>query len=267
MAKAFKQVQEKSVIADLFIVVLDARAPISSYNEDFDKITPDKPRLFVITKTDLADLKKVEEIKRKFNNKADGVIEVNLKQKSSFKRIMKLAEKLLEPKRLKDQRKGILKPRLRAIVVGVPNSGKSTLINTLAKTAATRTGNKPGVTRGQQWVNTGDIQLLDTPGILWPKFEDELIGVKLAVIGSIKIEIIPKQELSYAGYKLLTKYYPEKIEAIGLKPSEDEQEIYSELIRLAELKRFLLKEGKPDTNKAMYWFINYLRDLKGVTYD
>lgn len=267
MAKAFKQVQEKSVVADLFIVVLDARAPISTYNEDFDTIAPNKPRLFVITKTDLADPKKVETIMNKFNHEADGAIAVNLKKGSSYKKIIKQAERLLAPKREKDLKKGILKPRLRAIVIGVPNSGKSTLINTLAKENKAKVGNRPGVTRGQQWINAGEIQLLDTPGILWPKFEDELVGVKLAIIGSIKVEILPKQELSYAGYKLLSKYYPDKIEYLNLIPSDDEQVIYSQIIKLAEIKRFLLKEGKPDTDKAMVWFINYLRDLQGVTYD
>ena len=267
MAKAFKQIQEKAVVADLFIVVLDARAPISTYNEDFDTIAPNKPRLFVITKTDLADPQKVDAIMAKFNHEADGAIAVNLKQKSSYKKVVKAAEKLLEPKRAKDLKKGILKPRLRAIVIGVPNSGKSTLINTLAKEAKTKVGNRPGVTKGQQWVNAGEIQLLDTPGILWPKFEDELVGVKLAVIGSIKVEIIPKQELFFAGFKLLSKYYPSKIEDLGLTPTQEESEIYTQIYALAEKKNFLLKEGKPNSDKAITFFINYLRDLKGVTYD
>ena len=267
MAKAFRQIEEKSIIADLFIIVLDARAPISTYNEDFDKISPNKPRLFVISKPDLADTSKVKNLIQKFNHKADKAIIVDLKKPKAHKIILKQAEILLEPKRQKDLKKGIIKPRLRAIVIGVPNSGKSTLINSIAKKQATKVGNRPGVTRGQQWVNTGDIQLLDTPGILWPKFEDELVGVKLAVIGSIKIEVIPKQEIFYAGYKLISKYYPEKIKLLNLKPSQNEKEIYSNLIKLCEQKNFLMKGQKPDITKGMTFFTNYLRDLKGVTYD
>lgn len=267
MAKAFRELQEQASIADLFIVVLDARAPISSYNEDFDSIAPTKPRLFVITKTDLGEQKKLDTLLHRFKNDKDNVIAVNLKEASAMKKILKEAERLLEDKRQRDAKRGILKPRLRAIVIGVPNSGKSTLINTVAKSAKTKVGNKPGVTKAQQWVNVGEIQMLDTPGILWPKFDDELVGVKLAVIGSIKVDVIPKQELFYAGYKLISKYYPEKIKSLGLEPTMNEPEIYTQLHILCEKKLFLLKEGMPDLVKGMTFFTNYLRDLKGVTYD
>lgn len=267
MAKAFKEVEEKAPVADLFIVVLDARAPLSSYNEDFDKIAPHKPRLFVITKTDLADPVKLQPIMNKFNHNSDGAIAVNLKHKDAHKKVIKAAEKLLEPKRELERKRGFIKPRLRAIVIGVPNSGKSTLINTLAKESKAKVGNMPGVTRGQQWINAGDVQLLDTPGILWPKMEDELIGIKLAIIGSIKTSIIPAQELFFAGYQLLSKYYPQKLEAIGLEPATEEADMYNNLFKLCEDKKFLLKEGKLDQQKGMTWFSNYVRDLKGVTYD
>ena len=267
MAKALRQIREKESLADLFIVVLDARAPISSYNHEFDAIAPDKPRLFVITKKDLADENKLDAIMQRFNHEADAVVACDLKKNSSIKKIQREAEKLLEPKRLRDLKKGLIKPRLRAIVVGVPNSGKSTLINALAKTRAAKVGNMPGVTKGQQWVNTGKIQLLDTPGILWPKFEDELVGVKLAIIGSVKTDIIPHQELFNAGYKLLSKYYPKRLLDIGMKPSEDLNEIFTELVGFCKNKQFLMKDKRPDTQKAIKWFINYLRDLKGVTYE
>lgn len=267
MAKAIRQIKEKEALADLFIVILDARAPISSYNEEFDKIAPKKPRLFVITKEDLGDVQKLDKVRTRFNNAIDKVIVTNLKNNNSKKKILQAANELLKSKKEKDLKNGLLKPRLRAIVIGVPNSGKSTLINLLSSSSKAKVGNMPGVTRGQQWISTGEIQLLDTPGVLWPKFEDELIGIKLAIIGSIKTDIIPKQELFYAGYKLLSTYYPEKIESLGLKPVLTEAEIYSNLHVLCEIKKFLIPGGKPDLDKGMKWFSTYLRDLKGVTYD
>ena len=267
MAKAINQIQEKATLADLFIVVLDARAPISSYNEEFDKIAPSKPRLFVITKTDLADTDKLNAVMHKFNKKTDSVITVSLKNKKSHKKILAEAERLLEPKREKDKKKGLLKPRLRAIVVGVPNSGKSTLINLLAGKSKTRVGNMPGVTKGQQWVNAGGIHLLDTPGILWPKFTKELIGIKLAVIGSIKVDVIPKTELFNEGYKLLSKFYPNKITDLGLEPSFNDVQIYSNHLKLCRDKMFVKQGGELDMEKGHRFFVTYLRNLKGVTYD
>lgn len=267
MAKALRQIEDKAVLADLFIVVLDARAPISTYNEEFDLIAPQKPRLFVVTKTDLADLTKLNKIRGRFNHEQDAVVFADLTKNIFRKKIQAAAEKLLEPKRQKDIRAGLIKPRLRAIVIGVPNSGKSTLINLLAARKSAKTGNMPGVTKGQQWVNTGKIQLLDTPGILWPKFEEELTGVKLAIIGSIKTDIIPQQDLFNAGYRLLTKYYPNKLEQLNLTPTDVENDIYSNLIKLCMNKKFILHGNQPDLKKGMTWFKNHLRDMKGVTYD
>ena len=267
MAKALKQIKEKEPLIDLFIVTLDGRVPLSSYNEEFDKIAPQKPRLFVITKSDLSDLNKLNKIITKFNNETDSVIICNLKKGSISKKIFIEINKLLQPKKEKDFKKGLIKPRLRAMVIGVPNSGKSTLINLLSNSRSTKVGNMPGVTKGQQWVNAGEVQLLDTPGILWPKFKDELTGVKLATIGSIKTSIIPQQELFNESYKLVSKYYPNKIDELNLTPAMDEKSIYSNLIQLANNKKFLLKGGKIDTKKTMTWYTNYVRDLKGVTYD
>ncbi|WP_436358900.1 ribosome biogenesis GTPase YlqF [Mycoplasma sp. 480] len=266
MAKAMKQIQEKQVLADLFLIVLDGRAPISSYNEEFDKISPSKPRLFVITKSDMSDKSKINKILSRFNSENSKVIFVNLKENSSKKIILKAINERLEEKRKKDSAKGLLKPRLRVFIMGVPNSGKSTLIN-LISNAKTKVGDMPGVTKGQQWINAGDIQLLDTPGILWPKFQDELIGIKLAIIGSIKPEIIPKKDFFNFGYKLLSEYYPNKIIDLGLTPSTDETEIYNNLYKLGKIKLFLTKNNQPDLEKTMQWFIIYLRKLTNVTYD
>lgn len=150
MAKALRQIQDKQSLADLFIVVLDARAPISTYNEEFDAIAPHKPRLFIVTKTDLADPTKLDKIRNRFNHESDTVIFANLTKNSFRKKIQNEAERLLEPKRKRDTKAGLIKPRLRAIVIGVPNAGKSTLINLLAGSKSAKVGNMPGVTKGQQ---------------------------------------------------------------------------------------------------------------------
>ncbi|MBN3534398.1 ribosome biogenesis GTPase YlqF [Mycoplasma procyoni] len=266
MAKALKQIKEKQVLADLFIIVLDGRAPISSYNEEFDKISPEKPRLFVVTKKDMADASKIDKIQQRFSNSNSKVVFVNLKEGSSKKLILNSINEQLKEKREKDLKRGLLKPRLRVFIMGVPNSGKSTLINHISG-SKTKVGDMPGVTKGQQWINAGDIQLLDTPGILWPKFEDQLIGIKLAIIGSIKPDIIPKKEFFNFGYKLLSEYYPHKIRELNLEPTTDETEIYNNLYNLAKEKNFLVKNNQPDLEKTMQWFIIYLRKLTNVTYD
>jgi ribosome biogenesis GTPase A len=150
MAKALKKIKEKKTLIDLFIVVLDARAPISSYNSEFDLIAPNKPRLFVVSKLDLADEKKINKIKNNFNNKNDSIIFCNLINNKNRKKIFLEIKKLLKIKRKKELKLGLLKPRFKAMVIGVPNSGKSTLINLLSKSYSTKTGNTPGITKGQQ---------------------------------------------------------------------------------------------------------------------
>ena len=267
MAKAIRKIKEKSKLIDLFIVVLDARAPISSYNEEFDLIAPNKPRLFIVSKIDKADNLKINKIKTKFNRQSDALIFCNLTNNKFKKIILNQIKKLLKVKKARDLKSGLFKPRLRGIVIGVPNSGKSTLINLLSSSRSTKVGNLPGVTKDEQWVNVGEIQLLDTPGILWPKFKEKLIGIKLAIIGSIKTNIIPLEELFNEGFKLLSQYYPEKIKNLNLLPTEKEKEIYSNLVKLCSEKKFILKNNKLDLNKGMNWFNNYLKNLKGVTYD
>ena len=267
MQKGFNNIKEISQVVDLFIVVLDARAPMASYNENFDAIAPNKPRLFVITKIDLADQSKLSSIVKKFNNENDKVLLVNLKKNNSKSKILKAINKLLEAKRKKDITKGFITPRLKAVVIGVPNSGKSTLINLLATKVKTKVANTPGITKHTTWINAGNIYLMDTPGILTPKFTNKEVAIKLAIIGSIKTSIIPLEDLYYESYNLLSKIYQNKIKNIGLQPCFDKIDMYSELIKLCKNKSMILKNNQPDTNKAMHYFINHIKKLKGVTYD
>lgn len=267
MAKAFKDVQTQATLADLFIIVLDARAPLSTYNADFDHLAPHKPRLFVITKSDLGDQKKLPALKAHFNHPKDRVITVNLKKPQTSKQIYRLLNELLKAKIMLEQKRGLIKPRLRVIVLGVPNAGKSTLINLLMAKKKAQVANKPGVTRKQQWFGDGNIKILDTPGILWPKFEDELVGIKLAIIGSIKTSILPQHEVFIAGYKLLSQFYPALITKLNLEPAQDEAQIYSALVTLCENHKFYQSSKQVDLAQGRTYFINYLKKLSGVTYD
>lgn len=267
MAKALREVTEMQKVVDLFVIVLDARAPLSTYNFDFDKLAPHKKRLFVISKIDLGDREKINKIIPRFNNENDKVIVANFKESQSRKKILAMMDEQLKEKREKEKKRGLVNPRLRVMVLGVPNSGKSTLINLLFGSNKLKVENRPGVTKQVQWVKINDFYILDSPGILWPKLESEEIGLKLAMIGSIKLDIIPREFLFYKSYELLSKYYPKKIEELGLKPSANETEIYSQLLTICKNKGLLDKDKKPDLPRGMTFFTNYFLNLKNVTYD
>lgn len=267
MAKAMREVTEMQKIVDLFVIVLDARAPISTYNFDFDKLAPHKKRLFVISKIDLGDKEKIDKIIPRFNNENDKVIVANFKENHSRKKILAKMDEQLAEKRAKEKKRGLVNPRLRVMVLGVPNSGKSTLINLLFGSNKLKVENRPGVTKQVQWVKINDFYILDSPGILWPKLDDEEVGLKLAMIGSIKLDIVPREFLFYKSYSLLSKYYPEKIKFLSLEPKFDETAIYSQLILLCQNKGFFDKNKKPDLLRGMTYFTNYFLNLKNVTYD
>lgn len=266
MAKALRQIEEQKKIVDLFVIVLDSRAPLSCYNPEFDRMLETKLKLFVLSKIDLADPEKIAKLTPKFPIN-HGVIGLNLKKQQSYKKLMLIINKLLKEKKIKDQKKGILNSTLKLAVIGVPNVGKSTLINLLAKKNKTKVANIPGVTRGKQWINTGNLLLLDTPGVLWPKIADPLVGLKLALIGLIKDSIINQTELLYHGYALISKMYPHKITQINLKNVSSEQEIYQQIKILCQNKHYFLKNGEIDLNRGITYLLNYFKNLSQITYD
>ena len=183
MTKAKRQMQEDIKLIDLIIELVDARIPISSRNPDIDELGKNKARLILMNKADLADERATK----------------------AWSQILEACREKIE----RDQKRGIKNRPVRAMVVGIPNVGKSTFINTYAGRACAKTGNKPGVTKGKQWIRLNkSVELLDTPGILWPKFEDQRVGLSLALIGSIKDEIINTEELSLELIKILLKKYP-----------------------------------------------------------
>nr|WP_049757062.1 ribosome biogenesis GTPase YlqF [Mycoplasma crocodyli] len=266
MAKAIKEIKSIANLADLFIVVLDARCPISSYNEDFDRISPQKPRLFIVTKSDLMDQEKKSLITKRFNS--ENILWLDLRKSKSRSIIINKINFIMKEKIERDKQRGMISSKIKSFVVGVPNSGKSTLINLMQQKSTLKVANFPGVTRLKQWVAVGNHYFLDTPGILLPKFENQEIASKLVAIGSIKSDIFPLDFISTQSYKLISKYYPNKvIELLKLIPSSDENEIYSLFHDLANNNGFFNQHGKPDLIKARIFFMNWLKNLSGVTFD
>lgn len=186
MAKARRLMQEDMQVVDMSLVVLDARIPASSYNPDFDRILAAKPVIMVLNKKDLAEAGATRRWLAEYERRGLGAVAINAQQAQGVKDLQRVIMQTAEPLFAQLEAKGRRRRPVRAMVVGSPNTGKSTLINSLVPRAVSKTGNKPGVTRGKQWVRIGEqIELLDTPGVLWPKFEQEQVAFRLAACGLI----------------------------------------------------------------------------------
>lgn len=214
MAKARREIAERVKIVDMVIELVDGRAPYSSKNPMFDEIIKNKPRLIVMTKKDLSDSVKVARWMKYYQSLGYQTISVNLKNFNDYQKIISICQETLKEKMEKERQKG-LKPRaVRAMVLGIPNVGKSTFINRLASRKATVTGNRPGVTKAQQIIRiNNDFELFDTPGVLWPKFESEFIARNIALVGSIKSTILPLDELMIYAFKYIETNYPGSLDA------------------------------------------------------
>lgn len=213
MAKARREVTEKLKLVDIIFELIDARIPYSSRNPMIDEIIQHKPRLVLLNKADMADRHATKQWIEYFAEKDVKAIAINAQAGEGLKEIVQAAEAVLKEKFDRLKAKGVKKPRaIRAMIVGIPNAGKSTLINRLAKKNIAKTGNTPGVTKAQQWIKVGkELELLDTPGILWPKFEDQEVGMKLAVTGAIKDTLLNLQDLVVFSLRFLEKRYPERL--------------------------------------------------------
>lgn len=213
MSKARRQVQENLKFVDFVTVLVDARLPLSSQNPMLNKIVGDKPKLLILNKSDLADPQIVKEWQAYFQGQGIKTLLINAKEQATVKKLTEAAKSLMADKLARLREKGIKKETLRTMIIGIPNAGKSTLMNRLAGKKIAVVGNKPGVTKGQQWLKSNkDLEILDTPGILWPKFEDQLVGLKLALTGAIKDNLLPMDEVTIFGLNYFKENYPERLQ-------------------------------------------------------
>lgn len=212
MAKARREVSEKIKYVDIVFELIDARLPLSSRNPMMDQIVQQKPRLILLNKGDLADNEQNKKWQHYFEAKGYHTLIINAQQNQGVNKIIPEAKKALKEKLERERLKGVKPRAIRAMCIGIPNVGKSTLMNRLVGKKIAQTGNKPGVTKGQQWLRSGkDLELLDTPGILWPKFEDQEIGKKLALTGAIKDQLLHLDDLAIYGLDFFLKFYPERL--------------------------------------------------------
>ena len=258
MTKAKRQMQEDIKLIDIIVELVDARVPLSSRNPDIDELGKNKYRVILMNKADLADKAATAKWKRYFEAKGYGVVSLDARSKNGMKSITDIIIEACKEKIERDRKRGILNRPVRAMVVGIPNVGKSTFINSYAGKACAKTGNKPGVTKGKQWIRLSkQVELLDTPGILWPKFEDQMVGLRLALIGSINDEILNTDELCTELLKILKTLYPGVLEQkYGVDESLKEVEI---LLEIAKVRNCLSKGGELDYSKAAAMVIEEFR--------
>ena len=263
MTKAKRQMLEDIKLIDLVIELVDARVPLSSRNPDIDNIAQNKARLILLNKSDMADPAYTEQWADYFEKKGLHVCTINALKQNDMKPINDIVKTACAAKIERDLKRGIKNRPIRAMVVGIPNVGKSTFINTFARKGVAKTGNKPGVTKGKQWIKLSNtLELLDTPGILWPKFEDQTVGLKLALIGSIKDEIMNIEELSLELIQLLRQLYPEEFYSFyGMEPAQDAKA--SELLdKIGSLRGCLTKGGETDLLRASNLLLENFRNGK-----
>jgi len=261
MTKAKRQMQEDIKLIDLVIELVDARIPLSSRNPDIDELGKNKARLIIMNKSDLSDEVKNQEWAAYFKSLGYFVVQLDARSKVGMKTVTNVVMDACKEKIERDRKRGIKNRPVRAMVVGIPNVGKSTFINSYAGKACAKTGNKPGVTKGKQWIRLNQkVELLDTPGILWPKFEDQMVGLRLALIGAIKDEILNIDELSIELIKILAQYYPG---VLAERYSVDEaMEPVKILEGIAENRKCISKGNELDYSKAATLLIDEFRSGK-----
>ncbi len=261
MTKAKRMMQEDIKLIDVVVEILDARTPLSSKNPDIDNLAANKYRIVLLNKYDLADPVISDKWQKHFKSKGFLVAGIDSRKNTGMKFITDLIQEACKEKIERDRKRGIMNRPLRAMVVGIPNVGKSTFINSYAKKACTKVGNKPGVTKGKQWIKISkNVELLDTPGILWPKFENQEIGMRLSYIGSINDNILPIGDIAVSLIEFLKKNYCNAIKDRYNIDISDENHIVLEDI--AKSRNCLLKGNEYDIDKACAILLDDFRSGK-----
>lgn len=262
MAKARREVTEKLKLVDIIFELVDARIPYSSRNPMIDEIIQHKPRLVLLNKADMADKNITKEWIAFFAKKGVKAIAINSQAGEGMKEIANAAQEILKEKFDRMRAKGVKPRAIRAMIVGIPNAGKSTLINRLAKKNIAKTGNTPGVTKSQQWIKVGkEMELLDTPGILWPKFEDQEVGKKLAITGAIKDTLLNLQDLTVYALDFLEREYPERLRE-RYKFTDIPDDVVLKFDHIGKLRGCLMGGGVVDYDKVAELVIRETRSEK-----
>ncbi|SKA00220.1 ribosome biogenesis GTPase A [Pilibacter termitis] len=259
MAKARREVMEKLKFVDIVFELVDARLPLSSRNPMLDNILQSKPRLVLLNKGDLADTVQSQKWKSYFERLGYSALVINAQENRDAKKIVAESKRVLAEKFEKEKGRG-MKPRaIRAMVIGIPNVGKSTLLNRLVGKKIAQTGNKPGVTKGQQWLrHNAELELLDTPGILWPKFEDQEVAKKLALTGAIKDQLLHLDDLAIYALEVLARFYPEQLKERYKLNDDDLFLPYPELLmKISQIRGF-----RDDYDRASEMIVNEVRSGK-----
>jgi ribosome biogenesis GTPase A len=269
MAKARREVTEKLKLVDIVFELIDARLQLSSRNPMIDEVIHQKPRLLILNKMDLADETETARWIRYFEAQGMRAVAINSFEGRGLQTVIKAAKEILEPKLERMRSRGIRPGAMRAMIVGIPNVGKSTLINRLAKKNIAKTGNTPGVTKAQQWIKyEKELELLDTPGILWPKFEDKEVGFKLALTGAIKDKIVNMEDLAVYGLRFLEANYPARLtDRYGLTTISDE--ILPIFEQIGSLRKVYTVGGEVDYDKVAELIVRDIRNeyLGKLTFD
>ena len=259
MKKTINRISELLKMVDFVIELLDSRIPLSSQNEYIERIVSNKPKLYVLTKIDLSDEKETKKWVDYFNQNGNKAIAINLKDNRSYEAIFKKIVEFCKEKDEKYKKKGIKNISTRAMIIGIPNVGKSTLINYLAKKSLTDVANKPGLTKNVRWVKMNNLEILDTPGILEPQYENKQKALNLALIGSIKETILPKDQLATKINEFLIKYYKDEYQRrydLDLTSTKLEDI----LPQIAKKRGFILKNNELDLLKATDTLINEFKN-------